>query len=168
MDAAFDNASRRVAARHAGSQIFVSLFVSFIIRHTSSGLKDCFFIKSIRCNANRADGAGVGKNLYPQFLQNLSRDGAGSDAADGLPPGRTSAAPIVTEPVLCIKGIVRMAGAVIGSDFAVIPRLLGGIFYDKGNRGASGKALKDAGKYFHKVIFLTGGGNPGLPRLTPI
>ena len=61
-----------------------------------------------------------------------------------------------------------MARAVIGCNFAVIPGFLGSIPDHKGDGRTGGKSLESAGKDFYKVIFLPGGGNPGLAGFAPV
>ncbi len=103
-----------------------------------------------------------------ELRQHFGGDGACSYTANGLSAGGASTAPIVTEAIFLIKGVIGMAGAIITGDFAVVPGVLGSVLNQHGNGGAGSPALKDAGENLYLIILFTRGCNLGLTGFSPV
>jgi hypothetical protein len=100
--------------------------------------------------------------------QQLLRHGPGRHAADGLTCTGTSTAAVVAEAELGVEGVVRMAGAVLVLDVAVVAAALVRVAEEQADGGAVGASLEDAAPDFGEVGFLPLGGEFRLPRHAPL
>ena len=160
LDHAFHDASAGILCGSAGVQMRFRKRRCRRVRHI-----DCVFlrlgqVKTVVMDAHGTDGPGIGGYGDSQFGQNLCRDGACGHASDRFPPGGTSASGKVAEAVFAVVGVIRVSGAVVGSDFAVIPGTLGSISHHQGEGSAGCLSLKDAGENLHRVVFFSGRREP--------
>ena len=115
-----------------------------------------------------SDGTGVGLQGNTKFFQNPGCNGSGGNSADGLTSRGTSAASVVAKTIFTVKTKICMSRAIGLRDISVIPGTLVFVPHDHGNGGASGLSLKDSGKDFDFISFISGSGVTALARLPSV
>ena len=117
---------------------------------------------------NRSDGTGIGLQGNAKLFQDLGSNSACGNSADGFTPRGTSAASVVAKTIFTVKPKICMSRAIGLRDISVIPGTLVFVPHDHGNGGASGLSLKDSGKDFDFISFISGSGVTALARLPSV
>ena len=103
----------------------------------------------------RADCFCVCTDRDAKFAKQKRSNGAGGNAADSFPAGRTPAAAVVAETVFFCKGVIRMTGTEELGNISVIAGTLILVAYKKRDGSTCCLSLEDAGQDFDRISLVS-------------